>query len=199
VTRDLHTDFLATVLPKVETHARIAFRFVPCEDRRADLIQEVVALSWLWYKRLRDQGKNPAEFPSAIAGYAVRAVVSGRQLCGQESSKDVLSRFARRRRQFSVSPLPDRVTFAGSTWEDALQDNAQTPVPEAVAFKIDFMSWLSTLSVRNREVAEDMAVGHRTDELADLHAVSPARISQLHRQFHESWTQFMQVAPAAAV
>lgn len=199
MTRDQHTDFLATVLPKVEAHARIVFRFVPCEDRKADLIQEVVALSWLWYKRLRDQGKNPAEFPSALAGYAVRAVVSGRQLCGQESSKDVLSRLARRRRRFSVSPLPDRNTFGGGTWEDALEDNAQTPVPEAVAFKLDFPAWLDTLSARNRGVAEDMAVGHHTQELAELHAVSPARISQLRRQFHESWAHFTDAEPAAAV
>lgn len=190
---ELHAHFLA-ILPKIEAHARIMFRFIPCQDRKADMIHEAVALSWLWFTRLRDQGKNPTEFPTALAGYAARAVASGRQLCGQESSRDVLSRLARRKRQFSVSPLPDRNTFGGSNWEDALQDNTQTPVPDAVAFLCDFPAWLDTLGQRNRDIAEDMAVGHHTQDLAERHAISPARISQLRREFHTDWTAFTEPA-----
>lgn len=198
MTPDLHTDFLA-MLPRIESHARVVFRFVPCQDRKDDLVQEATALCWLWFKRLRDQGRNPAEFPTALAGYAVRAVASGRQLCGQESSRDVLSRFAQRRRQFAVSPFPERSTLGRGSWEDALQDNTQTPVPDAVAFMVDFPVWLETLSQRNRDIAEDMAVGHHTQELAERHAVSPARISQLRRQFHESWAHFTDAELVAAV
>jgi hypothetical protein len=195
---DLHADFLA-ILPKIEAHAAIAFRFVACEDRKADMIHEAVALSWLWFKRLREQGKNPTEFPTAIAGFAARAVASGRRLCGQESSRDVLSILARRKKGFFVTSLPDHSTAHGNPWDEALQDNTQTPVPDAVAFKIDFPSWLTTLTPRNRDIAEDMAVGHHTQELAERHNVSPARISQLRREFHTSWTSFTEPAEPLAV
>lgn len=197
-TTDLHNDFLA-ILPRIETHARIVFRHVACQDTKADLIQESVALAWMWFKRLREKGKNPAEFPSALATYAARAVSSGRQLCGQQSSRDVLSRLARRKRQFSVSTLPERDTFGGTVWEEALQSNTQTPVPEAVAFKFDFPDWLTSLSSRNRKIAEDMAVGHHTLELAEEYEVSPARISQLRRELHQSWTEFTEPVEQLAV
>jgi hypothetical protein len=193
-----HAGFL-TLLPKIEAHAQVVFRNVRCSDRKAELIQEAIALSWLWYKRLCEKGKNPAEFPSALAGYAARAVSSGRHLCGQESSRDVLSRLAQRRRQFFVSPLPERDTFGGAAWEEALQDNAQTPVPVAAAFRVDFPDWLDSLSERNRSITEDMALGHRTLELAEEYQLSPARISQLRRELHDDWRAFTEPVEPLAV
>jgi hypothetical protein len=43
-TANLHAAFLS-ILPKIEAHAAVALRFTPCEDRKADLVQEAVAQS----------------------------------------------------------------------------------------------------------------------------------------------------------
>jgi hypothetical protein len=192
----MHRDFLA-ILPKIEAHAAVALRLVPGRDRRADLTAEAVAVAWKWFRRLHARGKNPLDFPTALAGYAVRAVLSGRRLCGQERAGDVLSPVAQRGRGFFVTTLPAVSTLGGNPWDEALRDNAQSPVPDAAAFRIDFPRWLATLGRRDRRVAEDMMVGHPTQDVARAHRVSAARISQLRRELHTSWTRFTDPEPAA--
>src|SRR4051812_40873880 len=86
----LHARFLALV-PRIELHGRVYFRHVKCPQKRADAIAEMVALCWKWFVRLALQGKDASQFPSALARFAACAVHSGRRLCGQEKSKDVLS------------------------------------------------------------------------------------------------------------
>jgi hypothetical protein len=71
-----------------------------------------------------------------------------------------------------------------------LQDNRRTPVADAVAFRHDFPLWLSTLGDRNRRIAEDMMLGERTLDLAARHGISPARVSQLRREFRQGWGRF---------
>src|SRR4051812_10304292 len=95
----LHTAFL-TILPRIELHGSISFRYVRCQDRRQNLIAEMVALAWAWFVRLAEKGKDGTQFPTALATFAARAVRSGRRLCGQERAKDVLSPFAQQRHGF---------------------------------------------------------------------------------------------------
>ena len=73
----LHAAFLA-LLPRIERHARIAFRHLGCPQGRDDAVAETVALAWRWYLRLVERGKDPAAFVSALAGYAARARCRGR-------------------------------------------------------------------------------------------------------------------------
>src|SRR5262249_36265018 len=93
---DLHTAFLP-LLPRVELHGRVYFRGLKCPDTRADRIAEMVALAWRWFLRLIELGKNPLEFPTAIADFAARAVKAGRRLCGKHKGKDVLNPLAQQR------------------------------------------------------------------------------------------------------
>ena len=65
-------------LPRIQRHARIYFRNVVCQHRKADLIAETLGLSWKWWIRLRERGKDPNAFVSTIATYAARAAKSGR-------------------------------------------------------------------------------------------------------------------------
>src|SRR5436305_1872361 len=95
----LRSGFLA-ILPRVEAHARLCFRRVPCDDRRDEAVANALALAWSWYVRLRRRGKDPSKFASTLAAFAVRAVNSGRRLGGGESGSDVLSFPARRRAKF---------------------------------------------------------------------------------------------------
>src|SRR5438128_2562414 len=80
----LHTVFLTLLLPKLQTHALIAFRHLRCPHQREDAVDEMVGLCWLWYPRLVEQGKDADLFVSTLANFAAGHVKSGRRLCGQE-------------------------------------------------------------------------------------------------------------------
>jgi DNA-binding transcriptional regulator YiaG len=43
-------------------------------------------------------------------------------------------------------------------------------------------------------IAESLAAGYRTDEVAEKFSLSPARIAQLRREFEASWRAFQQQA-----
>ncbi|HEY7427184.1 MAG TPA: hypothetical protein VH682_23320 [Gemmataceae bacterium] len=186
----LHAVFLKVILPRVQLHARIYFRHIKCQVQRADCIAEAIGLAWKWFIRLAQKGKDATRFPTAIATYAARAVRSGRRVVGQEKSKDVLSPLAQQCQHFAVGKLPDFSTLNGSPLEEALHENTVSPVPDQVAFKIDFPTWLGTLGQRNRELVEDMALGHRTLDLAQKYRVSPGRISQMRVYFQRDWGRF---------
>src|SRR5262245_42746063 len=187
--RTLHPAFLS-ILPRIERHGRVYFRHVRCPDRKADAIGEMVALSWRWFVRLAEQGKDATRFPSVLATFAARAVYSGRRLAGACKAKDALSPAAQRRHGFAVGRLPDFSTLNGNPLAEALQDNTRSPVLDQVAFRFDFPAWLASLGARDRGIAQDMAQGHRTGELAQKYGLSPARISQLRREFYRDWQQF---------
>jgi hypothetical protein len=186
----LQATFLAQVLPRVEAHGRVHFRHVRCPDRKEELLAEMRGLAWKWYVRLVQKGKNVLAFVSALATYAARAVHSGRRVCGHERAQDVFSPVAQRRHGFAVGKLPDFSTLHGSPLEEALIDNTLSPVPEQVAFRLDFPAWLASLSHRDRDLVTDMGLGERTLALAHKYGCSASRISQKRRQFLEDWTRF---------
>ncbi len=186
----LHEAFLTAVLPKVLSHAHVWSRHIKCSHRRDDFIAEMVALSWKWFVRLVERGKDPTEFPTALATFAARAVRSGRRVAGQERARDVLSPVAQARHDFIVVKLPDVATLGDNPLADALADNTVTPPDEQVAFRLDFPAWLGTLGDRNRRVAEALMLGDRTTDVAAHHGMSAARVSQLRREFRREWRAF---------
>ena len=64
------------------------------------------------------------------------------------------------------------------------------PVPDQAAFRCDFPAWLATHSLRNRRIAEALAVGHSTSEVARRFRVSAGRVSQLRGELRASWLEF---------
>ena len=76
-------------------------------------------------------------------------------------------------------------------FEERLQDNRVTPVPDQVAFKLDFKSWLRTLTPRERRIIKAMMREERTKDLSKEFDLSEGRISQLRRQFLEGWKCFV--------
>ena len=197
----LQAAFLA-LLPRIVTHAGVVFRGERCRASRDDRIAETVAVAWGWFVRLAARGKDPRAFPSVLAGYAARAVQSGRRACGQLSAKDAGNECTQWRQGFRVERLPTltRQAFArvhGSAgqramdaFEERLQHNTQTPVDQQVAFRCDFPAWLQTQSERDRRLIQAMAANERTTTLAGKFGLSPARVSQLRRHFHTDWEQF---------
>jgi hypothetical protein len=188
-TAQAHTHFLAR-LPLVELHARFAFRHIACPQERNDAVAEVIALVWNWYCRLLRRGKDPSAFVITLAQFAARHVKAGRRLCGNESSKDVMSGVARRRRGFRLERLKEHGAYDEPEWQEALQDNLQTPVPDAAAFRIDFPEWLQRWSDGDRQLIEDMTVGEKSCRLARKYGVSEGRIAQKRRQYRRDWERF---------
>jgi hypothetical protein len=89
-----------------------------------------------------------------------------------------------------VEKLPDFSTLSGNPLTEALTDNTQTPPDEAAAFRIDFPQWLMSWSERDRRIIEDLAMGERTLDVSDKYGISPARISQKRREYHDDWQRF---------
>jgi len=203
----LHAAFLS-ILPRIETHARVSCRGLRCPHSREEFRAEVVALCWQWFVRLVEKGKDPLTFPTTLATYAARAVRSGRRLTGQERSKDAMSPLAQRRHGFRVGSLPastrhPHCNFHGrqapDAFEERLKDNAVTPPPDAAAFRIDFPAWLRSRTDRDRRLIEGLMRDERTLDLASKHGLSPSRVSQLRREFMEDWRHFCGLDCPAAV
>jgi len=85
---DLHTRFLV-LLPKIETHARIYFRYLR-PHRKEEALQEMRALAWLWFRQLAQRGKDAGDYLSMFNDFLVRAVSSGRRIMGYEKAKDAM-------------------------------------------------------------------------------------------------------------
>jgi hypothetical protein len=197
----LQAAFLS-ILPRIITHARIVCRGERCPARKDDFISETVATAWQAFVRLAERGKDARQFPSVLASFAARGVKSGRRLTGQLKAKDVCSERAQLLHGFQVERLPasTRHSFQDvygihgqrvmDVFEERLQHNLQTPVDEQVAFRCDLPAWLLTRTARDRHLIRDMAANERTLALARKYGLSPARVSQLRREFHDDWERF---------
>jgi hypothetical protein len=207
---ELHSRFL-DILPKIELHGHIYFRHLN-PDRKADVIQEMCSLGWKWFLRLDEQGKDPADFLMSFTTFLARAVNSGRRLVGMAKSKDVMNPIAQRCYGFKVESLPSftRTSYDNlysspkgqelyDDFEERLCDNTITPVLDQVQFRIDFPDWLQTLTGRERRMIRGMARNERTLDLSKQFDLSPARISQMRREFHIDWKRFIGEAGTSIV
>jgi hypothetical protein len=190
VVSELQARFLA-VLPRIERHARIFFRWVRCWQQREDRVAETIGLAWKWFRRLAERGRDARQFVGVLARYAARAVATGRRLCGQECSRDVLSPSLQQRRGFSIHRLPDYSTLRSHPVAEALQDNTRTEVPEQVAFRCDFPVWRASRTVRDQQIMDALLIGEQAQRVAARFGLSVGRISQKRREFAEDWARFI--------
>jgi hypothetical protein len=201
-TPDVHAEFLA-LYPVVQRHAQVVFRGRSVTDRE-EATAEAVAAAFESFVRLKERGKNPAQdFPSSMANMAALHVKDDRHVGGRSSSKDVLSRKAQQTHGFSVEALPVSPRTSWETrsagargqpkqaaWEEGLRDNTRTPVPDQVAFRLDFPAFLRTLSGRDRRLARFLARGRSGTEAAALFQLSPGRVTQLRQRWQRAWRVF---------
>jgi hypothetical protein len=151
----------------------------------------MVGLAWKWHLKLAQQGKDVTDFATRLAYFAGHYVRNGHRLAGQERSRDALSPRAQASKGFTVVPLPDASSLKGHVFDAALQDNTRSPVPDQVAFRLDFPAWLNALSGRDQRVVDDLLRGERTLDVARKHGLSQGRVSQLRRQFLVGWRHFL--------
>jgi hypothetical protein len=101
-----------------------------------------------------------------------------------------MSEVAQQRHGFCVGKLPDFSTESVNPLAEALTENAVSPVPDQVQFRIDFPGWRRTHHRRDRRLIGAMLLGHRTKDLARQFQLSEARISQLRREYKDDWEEF---------
>jgi hypothetical protein len=182
-----HARFLA-MLPAIREQARFAFKSLPAGIRQ-EAIDEVVANALVAYARLVELGKENLAYPTPLALYGVAQFRCGRRVGGSMNSRDVFSHHARRKNGFVVERL-DRQNRDTGQWAEAVVEDYRTPVADQAAFRVDFPEWLGLQTDRDRRVAEALAMGERTKDVAGKYRVTPGRISQIRRQLHDSWQAF---------
>ena len=189
-----HRQFLA-MLPVIRNYADSAFRHLDPEGRE-DALHEVVANVVVAFARLVKLGKSHLAYPTVLARYGVAQLREGRRVGNHLRVGEALSEYAQRKKGFAVERL-DRFDKESGQWIEAVVEGSRTPVPDQVAFRIDFPAWLRLQTKRNRRIAEALAVGNTTGEVARRFKLSPARISQLRQDFHQFWKEFYGETDAA--
>jgi DNA-binding NarL/FixJ family response regulator len=142
---------------------------------------------------LLQRGRNPASFAKRLARVAVLRVLSGRLSSSPDSSSDVLSRLAKQQHGFAVESL-STAPATNSDWESVLVENHKVTPADVAISRIDFSEWLGRMKQRRREIAETLAAGYDTSEVAERFQLSPARVSQMRREFENSWCAFQRNA-----
>ncbi len=189
-----HEVFLR-LAPTIETYARVAFGHLGA-DARAEAIQGVLCYACCVIARLAELGKLDLCYASVLARYGVAQVKEGRQLGGQMNCQDVASPSCRWRHGVEVERL-DQFDRRTQTWREVLVEDRSAGPADVAAMRIDFGRWLGMLSARDRQIAEALGAGHSTVDVAERFGVSASRVSQLRREFAQSWCRFQRQRCAA--
>ena len=182
-----HARFLR-LLPDIREHASFCFRRLP-HDAREEAIAETVANALAAYARLVELGKEDLAYPTPLVRFAVARVREGRSFTSGCNLRDLLSTACRRRNRITVEQL-DHFNERIGSWDQLVVEDRRSGPADVAATRVDFRTWLATLSRRDRRVAEVLAVGESTKSAARLFRLSEGRISQLRRELYEAWQRF---------
>jgi DNA-directed RNA polymerase specialized sigma24 family protein len=177
-----------SMLPHIERHASIVLRDLK-GAARDDALQEVIASSFVAFSRLCELGKEDLAYPSVLARFAVAQFRSGRRVGNRSNCRDVLSDYARRSKGFCVERL-DKFHSDCQVWQEVLVEDRRATPAELAMYRIDFRAWLKSMTARQRRIAQMLAAGFATAEVAERFGVSPGRISQLRRWLMRHWEDF---------
>ncbi len=180
-----------SLLPAIQTHARIQFRRLPAE-RREEAIREAIASACISYQLLAARGKLRVAHPGPLADFAVRHVRTGRHVGGhQDAARDVLSPVAHQRHGVRLRSI-DQIQPGSHTrdWMALAVADRNDSIPDTAAFRIDFAQWLRSQSRRDRRIIRYLIRGDRTCEIAGRLKISPSRVSQLRRKYEQAWRMY---------
>lgn len=194
---DWHREFVH-MLPKIERHARIAFRSLK-GDNRDEAVQEAVCNACRAFARLSEQGRAEAATWSSLARFAIRQVRDGRRVGSSQNVRDVCSVHCKRRHGVTIEPL-SRWDEEDGTWRDMLVEDKNATPADLAASRIDVPAFFASLSRRNRRIAQKLATGEGTKRVAKMFGISPGRVSQLRQELKAAWEQFHEprLAPTAS-
>lgn len=183
----LQREMFLVMLPRIRACARHAFRHLN-EEAQDEAVVEVIASAFVAFMRLAIQGRASIAYPTVLARYAIAQFRAGRRVGNRLNGHEALAECVQRRRGVKVLSL-ETVTEAGQ-WIDGLLEDRKTSVPDQAAFRVDFPAWLATHSPRNRQIAEALAAGHCSSDVAERFALSRGRVSQMRNELHQSWARF---------
>ena len=150
-----HARFLE-MLPTIRRMSGYLFRKAP-RSSREELIAETVANCYVAFARLVERGKVEVAFPTVLTRYAVRAIRNGRRVGNRADIHELLSIRGQRRGGLTVHGL--RELDEKGKWQDLIVEDKRTRPAEVAITRIDFKTWLATLPLRNRRIAEALAAG----------------------------------------
>ena len=182
-----HRPFL-NMLPTIRRYARTAFAHLDPQSRE-DAVAEVIANTAVAVARLVQRKKAEVAFPTVLVRYGIAQYRDGRRVGNRLRIGDVLSPYAQRRKGIVVEHL-DRFDKDTGEWLEIIVEDHRTPVPDQVAFRIDFPAWLGLLPRRNRRIAMALGLGNSTSQVAKRFRLSSGRVSQLRQELYLSWKDF---------
>ena len=179
---NLHDTFVRQ-LPELEVTALARFRKLD-PDARQEAVQNTTTLAWMYWVRLveRDRAVDDGLLKS-IWWYAMKQTRAARSISRGEGMEGRKRRDAYDRQSAPIQHL-DFNNYIGDS----------TPVPDAVAFRLDFPVFLSTLNERQRAMAIDLASGMTTAEVAKKQGVSAPAVSQFRTRFKALLERFYEAA-----
>jgi DNA-directed RNA polymerase specialized sigma24 family protein len=190
---DAHQAFDAA-LGRIDAVLQFQFRHWP-PARRRDAIDDALAYTWLAWCGLLARGKDPvAVGVAAIAVNACRAVRNGRAVGSARSvgrgAMDIHHPKARHATGIRVVSLEDLGGRPPGRWQDWLAASDRYSPADQAAIRLDFAAWLAQLPPTRRRVAELLAQGLGTGEVARRLGVTSAAISQARGCLARSWGRF---------
>ena len=154
-------DRFLELLPQIERQARKAF-YDRQPAEREELIQEVIANTYVAFSRLVKLGKQDLAFATPLAMYAVRHVRSGRRVGTPVNKRDVLSPANRR---VAMEPLR-RFDHGDGEWKEVLVEDRRAGPAETAAARLDVAKWFRKLPAAKRRIARVLATGETTKATA---------------------------------
>lgn len=144
-------------------------------DAMEEAVQNSLALTWQSYHALieQDRAGDPGIIKS-ILWYSLKQTRAGRALSrsGNTNAKDA-----------TTAARTGKVRFESVDLRQFESDS--TPIPERVAFRIDLPKFLGTLNDRQRDMADDLMAGERTQDVAKKYDVTPGAVSQFRNRFKD--------------
>jgi hypothetical protein len=178
------------MLPQIVNHAKFAFRNLRGEARQ-DCIQETIANALVAFVALVRHGKMSIAYPSVLAKYATAQINEGRLVTNRLNVREVLSPYAQRLKNFKVERLDIHDKDDENTWCEVLVEDRRCGPAQIACTRIDFESWLHSLSSRHRRLAQYLSLGHRTSDAAKKFKITAGRVSQVRRELAKSWRKFV--------
>ena len=181
-------ELFVSLLPAIRRYARAAWQFLNLEARE-EAVQATVAHAFVAFAKLAQEGRAELAYPTPLARYAVARVRDGRCVGNRSNSRDVTST---RCRQCRVVPFgsPQYSNSPNERWREVLIEDRRAGPADIASMRIDFASWLESLSRGDRRTAQILASGEDTKTAAQRLGVSPGRVSQLRAKLRQAWMRF---------
>ena len=179
-----HAHFLK-LLPAIRRRARLAFRYLD-EEAQEDAIQGTIAHAYSVYVALVNAGRVELAYAAPLARYAVGRVRADRHVGTSVNAQDISSRWCQRRKGLNAISL-DQSGAGRHEWREIVVEDRRATPADIAAMRIDFAAWLGSLPRKKRQIAELLATGEGTKQVARRFRITAGRVSQIRRLLHRSW------------